>query len=238
MVPWNVEDLVFDETRFKGVARLFPLPDLIMFPHVMQPIHVYEPRYRELLNDALDSDGLIAMALLAPGWETDYDGRPALLPHACLGKIVTHQRTNKGEYNILLLGMRRIRIDRELAPTCSFRQAEVTVLDDFCLSENDADRPALQTSLTKGFQGFLPKGKSTDNALQELLAAEIPLEVLTDLVSFALPMDFKAKCDLLGECDIDKRAAMLLGALDSPAPAHPPRQSQRIFNSLPPFSTN
>jgi Lon protease-like protein len=116
MVPWNAEDLIFDETRFKGVARLFPLPDLIMFPHVMQPLHVFEPRYRELLNDALNSDGLIAMCMLAPGWEDDYEGRPPLLPHACLGKVVTYQRTDNGEYNILLLGMRRIRIDRELPP--------------------------------------------------------------------------------------------------------------------------
>ena len=89
MVPWNAEDLIFDETRFKGVVRLFPLPDLIMFPHVMQPLHVFEPRYRALLNDALNSDGLIAMSMLAPGWEADYEGRPPVLPYACLGKVVT-----------------------------------------------------------------------------------------------------------------------------------------------------
>ena len=67
MVPWSKEDLVFDETRFKGTVRLFPLPDLIMFPHVIQPLRIFEPRYRDLLNDVLDSDGLIAMCLFAPG---------------------------------------------------------------------------------------------------------------------------------------------------------------------------
>ena len=64
MLPWNVEDLTFDATRFRGKVRLFPLPDLVMFPHVMQPLHVFESRYRELLNAALDSDGLIAMSVL------------------------------------------------------------------------------------------------------------------------------------------------------------------------------
>ncbi len=49
----------------RGRARLFPLPDLVMFPHVMQPLHIFEPRYREMLNEALDSDGLIAMSILA-----------------------------------------------------------------------------------------------------------------------------------------------------------------------------
>jgi Lon protease-like protein len=237
MVPWNAEDLIFDETRFKGVARLFPLPDLIMFPHVMQPLHIFEPRYRELLNEALDSDGLIAMCMLAPGWEADYEGRPPLLPHACLGKVVTHQRTENGEYNILLLGMRRIHIDCELPATKSFRQAEVTLLDDFCTEDNDGNRPALQAALTKQFQNFLPHGKSADAALKELLATEIPLGVLTDLVSFALPMELHQKRDLLGECDIDRRATMLLSALDSAKTEKEPLR-KRLFNKLPPFSAN
>lgn len=238
MVPWNAEDLVFDETRFKGVARLFPLPDLIMFPHVMQPLHVFEPRYRELLSEALNTDGLIAMCMMAPGWEDDYEGRPPLLPYACLGKVVTYQRTDNGEYNILLLGMRRIHIDRELPPTRGFRQAEVTLLDDFCMTTNDEKRPALQAALTKQFQSFLPHSKSADSALQELLATEIPLAVLTDLVSFALPMEFNEKRDLLGECDVDRRAVMLLSALDSEKGNPAPRRTRRRFNNLPPFSAN
>jgi ATP-dependent Lon protease len=238
MVPWNAEDLIFDETRFKGVVRLFPLPDLIMFPHVMQPLHVFEPRYRALLNDALNSDGLIAMSMLAPGWEADYEGRPPVLPYACLGKVVTYQRTGKGEYNILLLGMRRIRIDRELPATKSYREAEVTLLDDFCKKTNDERRPGLQAALTKQFQDFLPNGKSADAALQELLATEIPLGVLTDLVSFALPMDFDEKRDLLGECDIDRRATMLLSALDSAKGNSPQRLPMQRFKKLPPFSAN
>lgn len=238
IVPWNAEDLVFDETRFKGVARLFPLPDLIMFPHVMQPLHVFEPRYRKLLNDALNSDGLIAMCVLAPGWEDDYEGRPTLLPHACLGKVVTYQRTDNGKYNILLLGMRRIRIVRELPSKKGYREAQVKLLDDVAKSTNDERRPALQAALTKQFQDFLPKNKSADAALEELLATEIPLGVLTDLVSFALPMEFAEKRELLGECDIDKRATMLLSALETQAPREKLPKLRRVFKNLPPFSTN
>lgn len=237
IVPWNAEDLIFDETRFKGVARLFPLPDLIMFPHVMQPLHIFEPRYRELLKDALDTDGLIAMCMLAPGWEENYEGRPAVLPFACLGKVVTYQRTDSGEYNILLLGMRRIRIDRELPPIKAYREAEVTLLDDVCMSTNDDKRPGLQAALTKQFQDFLPRGKSADAALEELLATEIPLGVLTDLVSFALPMEFNEKRDLLGECDVDRRAAMLLSALATTSPQETFVMPRRLYKN-PPFSSN
>ena len=79
------EDLSFSFEGFSGRVRLFPLPNLVLFPHVMQPLHIFEPRYRHLLEDALADDRLITMAALKPGWETDYEGRPPLYPVACLG---------------------------------------------------------------------------------------------------------------------------------------------------------
>jgi Lon protease-like protein len=238
MLPWNAEDLTFDQERFTGKVRLFPLPDLVMFPHVMQPLHIFEPRYRDLLNEALDSDGLIAMSMLAPGWEDDYEGHPPMLPHACLGKIVTHERTEDGHYNVLLLGLRRILIGEELSPEKSFRQANVTLLDDFYEEENTPERLSLQTALTQQFEESLPNGESSNPNLRELLSTEVPLGVLTDLVSFALPLEFQLKCQLLGESDIDQRAIMLLDALESkPEPADSP-ESFPWGNYLPPFSQN
>jgi len=238
MLPWNVEDLTFDATRFRGKTRLFPLPDLVMFPHVMQPVHIFESRYREMLNAALDSDGLIALSVLAPGWEADYDSRPAVMPYACLSRIVTHQRTEEGHYNVLLLGLRRVRIDLELPPTVSYREAEVTVLDDQVITENDADRLSLQTALTKRFEETLPPGQPTNPAFQELLSSEVPLSVLTDLVSFATQIDFETKCELLGECDVDRRAALLLEAMDLVSLDGAPPQPKRRSGYLPPFSKN
>jgi len=238
MLPWNAEDLVFDETRFSGTVRLFPLPDLIMFPHVMQPLHVYEARYRDLLNEALDSDGLIAMSVLEPGWEGDYDGRPPILSHACLGKIVTHQRADNGEYNILLLGMRRVQIEEELPPYQSFREATVTLLDDCCESEADEQRSGLQIALTRKFQENLPEGQMANSPILSLLSAEIPLGALTDLVSFALPLEHQLKRDLLCEIDIDQRAWMLLDALEATPKVETKRVTESLGNYLPPFSLN
>ncbi|MGI9428529.1 MAG: LON peptidase substrate-binding domain-containing protein [Bythopirellula sp.] len=237
MLPWNAEDLIIDEERFRGTVRLFPLPDLVMFPHVMQPLHVFETRYRDLLNAALDSDGLIAMSLLAPGWEADYEGRPKVLPHACLGKVVTHQRQDDGHYNVLLLGLRRILIETELPPDRSYREAKAKLLDDFCYSENDGAREALQAELTEKFQECLPQGQPSNPNVEELLSAEIPLGVLTDLVSFALPLDLQTKSLLLGENDIDRRATMLLNALNNSGKVER-RFSRGSGGYLPPFSTN
>ena len=238
MLPWNADDLTMDETRFNGKARLFPLPDLVMFPHVMQPLHIYESRYRDLLNEALDSDGLIAMSVLDSGWERDYEGRPSVLTHACLGKIVTHHRQENGQYNLLLLGMRRVRIEQELPPLKSFREAHVELLDDYCLGENDADREALQLALTKRFQDSLPVGQSANPAVAKLLSAEVPLGVLTDLVSFALPLSFATKCELLRESDVDRRAVTLLDAIDGLPQRHDDSSTPMTVHYPPPFSSN
>lgn len=236
MLPWTAEELTFDATRFSGVARLFPLPDLVMYPHVMQPLHIFEPRYREMLNDALDSDGIIAMSILAPGWEANYEGRPRLMPQVCLGKVVTHQRLDNGHYNIMLLGMRRARMVREVPNQRQFRQAEVELLDETYPDAGEGERAEIQSELCRRFQQALPlpAGAKPQGPVQELLASELPLAVLTDLASFALPLEPGLKCRLLAECNVDRRAQWLLEALGTPwkgsaaAPANsgfPPRFS-------------
>jgi Lon protease-like protein len=72
---------------FGGTVRLFPLPNLVLYPQVVQGLHIFEPRYRQLTADAVAADGLMALALLRPGWEMDYEGRPAIHRVACLGKV-------------------------------------------------------------------------------------------------------------------------------------------------------
>jgi ATP-dependent Lon protease len=74
---------------FDGVVRLFPLPNLVLFPHVIQALHVFEPRYCEMLSESLESDHLITMALLVPGWETNLKGKPAIGDVVCIGRIIT-----------------------------------------------------------------------------------------------------------------------------------------------------
>src|SRR6516165_7292581 len=99
---------------FAGTARLFPLPNLVLFPHVMQPLHIFEPRFRQMTTDALAGDRLIAMVLLRPGWEGDYEGRPAIYPVGCLGKVVAEQKLEDGRFNILLRGLSRIHVAEEV----------------------------------------------------------------------------------------------------------------------------
>ncbi|MCA9235910.1 MAG: LON peptidase substrate-binding domain-containing protein [Planctomycetales bacterium] len=217
MLPWNAEDLTFDESTFSGVGRLFPLPNLVMFPHVMQPLHIFEPRYREMLNEALDGDGLLAMSVL----QGDEDAhRPELCSHVCLGRIVTHHRLDDGHYNILLLGMRRARIVRELETGQSFRSAEVELIDDLYPGAGHDGRAELQRVLTERFGESLDGGPAVDDAMRSFLSDEAPLGVLTDLVSFAAPLDVAAKCRLLGENNVDHRAEWLIRWLEQAHSAH------------------
>ncbi len=89
---------------FSGRVRLFPLPNLVLFPHVVQPLHIFEPRYCEMLADSMASDRLIAMALLEPGWEAQYQKKPPIASVVCVGKILTHAPTHDHRHNILLAG--------------------------------------------------------------------------------------------------------------------------------------
>lgn len=108
-------DLLFSAEDFSGTVRLFPLPGTVLFPHVMQPLHIFEPRYCEMLRDALAGDRLIAIAGLEPGWEPHYEGRPPVYPIACLAKITSHQAQPDDRHNVLLLGVRRVRIGARAA---------------------------------------------------------------------------------------------------------------------------
>src|SRR5690606_38213144 len=151
-------------------VRLFPLPNLVLFPHVMQPLHIFEPRYRALLEEALSGDGLIAMAVLAPGWEANYDGRPALEPASCLCRIANWQKTPEGTYNVLLVGVRRIRLLEELRPDKLFREARVEILDDITAPELEAQQTEQQAKLVASFQEILPTLTDSAEPLLKLLS--------------------------------------------------------------------
>jgi Lon protease-like protein len=200
----------FSPDDFSGTVRLFPLPNLVMFPQVMQPLHIFESRYRDLLEDALADDGLIAMATLASGWEEDYEGRPALAPTACLGRIAAHHRQDDGQYNVLLAGVSRVRILAELPPKKLYREAQVEVFTDQYPINADAARPLLQQRLQAAFLKILPNIPQSQDCLTQLLNDDVILGTLTDLVAYMLDIDVKLKVALLGEADVHRRAETLL----------------------------
>jgi uncharacterized protein len=231
------EDLPFAPDDFSGKARLFPLPNLVLFPHVMQPLHIFEQRYRCLLEDALATDRLIAMALLAPGWESDYEGRPALCPMACLGRVTTFHRLEDGTYNVLLLGLQRVRLEKEIDTQKLYREAEATLCDDCYPVSPKPAGGVLRQKLRDAFVRILPLLPEAQEQLDQLLATDIPMGVLTDVISFMLEIEIGHKEILLSEVNVHRRAQMLLEHLDAITKRSASRDcSARGFP--PRFSTN
>lgn len=225
------EPLAFSPEQFSGLARVFPLPNLVMFPHVMQALHVFEPRYRALFEEAIDDDRLVALGVLASGWENDYEGRPPLRQTACLCRIATHQRTDQGTYNVLVLGVRRLKLVRELPPKKLFRVVEAELLDDVPPEAAAPGATELQQQLLAAFKAAMPRIPDAYEQLDQLLGSQITLGMLADIVAYTIDLGLDVKIRLLQECDVIRRTQMLLEAI-----AARPRPARRTFP--PDFSPN
>jgi Lon protease-like protein len=203
--------------EFDGSARLFPLPNLVLFPYVIQPLHIFEPRYRQMTADALAGDRLITLVLLRPGWEDDYEGRPAVHPVGCLGKIVADQRLDGGRYNLLLRGLRRVRLLHEGPTDRAYRTARVELLGDAGALGVDA-AAALRADLAGQLPRWLPPGAAVMEQFRKLLDSDLSAGALCDVFSFALPLEPALKQQLLEELDVAARARRLVEVLREHAP--------------------
>lgn len=219
---------------FHGTVRLFPLPNVVFFPHVLLPLHIFEARYRQMTADALAGDRLIAMALLQPGWEASYEGRPALYSIACLGKIIGEQQLEDGRYNIMLRGLRRLRIVRERESGKLYRTADVDLLEDQGITDLETARRLrrqLHQQVARWFQALgLPA-----NQVEDLVQSDLTLGVLGDVLGFALPLDIPLKQQLLEDLDVERRTRRLLEVLEANDPKPPPAEPRQF---PPRFSTN
>jgi Lon protease-like protein len=89
---------------------LFPLDDIMVFPNIVRPLQIFEPRYRAMVADALAGDRIIGMVQLRPGYEADYEGRPPVYAVGCAGVITQAEQLPDGRYYIALRGLVKFRI--------------------------------------------------------------------------------------------------------------------------------
>ncbi len=124
------------------ILPIFPLPNVVLFPNVFLPLHIFEPRYREMVGDALAGDRIIGMVLLRPGHEPEYEGRPPVFPIGCAGVITHSEPLGDGRYNIVLRGLERFRITSEDAGAgAAYRLAHVEGMPE---TVPDADQAELR----------------------------------------------------------------------------------------------
>jgi len=219
-------DEVSIRVNFAKPIALFPLDSLAILPQQVIPLHIFEARYRQMVDRALDSAGQIAMAVYeGDGWRDNYDGNPPLKPFVCVGQIVQHERLPDGRYNILLQGVCRARIAEELVPEDDratpaeparlFREA---MLEPVGLEAGDETHlQSLRDWVTQQLQhGPLNKLAMADQVLEYVENDAIPAEAVVELVSFALLTDEDTRYRLLSEPDADARIRVVreeLGAL-------------------------
>src|SRR5687767_5188778 len=195
-----------------SAVPLFPLPSVVLFPRAVLPLHIFEDRYRAMTADALDGDGLIAMALLKPGWEKSYYGRPAIEPVVCVGRILSHEKLPDGKYNFLLQGVQRARIIRELAgPVTSYRTAELQLLEETPALEIDLEdeRRRLHELFTSTPLGGIGAGRQ----FRQIVKAPLPSAVVADLAAFTFLEDVPLKQSLLEDADVRRRVGRTVSAL-------------------------
>ena len=113
-----------------SLLPIFPLPNVVLFPNVFLPLHIFEPRYRQMVNDALGGDRMIGMTLLQPGQEDHYERSPSVYEVGCAGLITHVERLSDGRFNIVLRGLERFRIIGEESPssTVLYRRALIAPL--------------------------------------------------------------------------------------------------------------
>ncbi len=223
------DSIEFSVEAFSHRVRLFPLPELVMFPRVLQPLHVFEPRYRELLADALNDDRLIAMALYRRADDAFSQGKPPLFDTCCLGRITQCETLPDGRSNLMLAGLRRVRIVRELPCERAYREAQVEVCNDLYPADGDADRAGRHDLLLERFLRQVT-GECDERLLRELSSERISLGALTDVVAYTLALEAHFKQQLLAELDVDRRASLLLQRMEPEQPPVPRRKFPPDFS--------
>lgn len=125
---------------------IFPLPNVVLFPDALLPLHIFEPRYQAMTEDALEGNRLIGMVLLAPG-PRKQRGRPPVYPVGCSGSITQADRLSDGRFNLVLQGLRRFRIQHEEASGTPYRVVTAELLEDPSFEELDSTAGAMLEGL-------------------------------------------------------------------------------------------
>jgi hypothetical protein len=193
---------------------LFPLPNVVLFPSVFLPLHIFEPRYRQLVHQALAADRIIGMVLLKPGFEGDYEHAPPIYDVGCAGSITHVERLADGRFNIVLKGAEKFRIHREDPPVGAilYREAQVETLAE---SITDSDRHLLQQQRAELESKLAPLFSAARAAsrLPEIMSDEDLVNALAQYLALE-PVEKQALLELPGPVH---RARVLLELLEMKA---------------------
>jgi Lon protease-like protein len=186
---------------------LFPLPNVVFFPDVYLPLHIFEQRYRAMTRQALGGTKVIGMTVLREGWQGDYDGAPPIYATGCAGAIVHHEPLDDGRFNIVLRGLARFEVEQELSSPEPFRIARVRW-------HEEADASSHHVALTR------LRGQVEKLLLPAIAQGEVRMppgmtdQALINAVCQALDIPIVEKVALLEKPDVLLRGQALLPILE------------------------
>ena len=181
------------------VLPLFPLANVWLFPYVILPLHIFEPRYRQMIEDILDDTGRFVLGTIEEGHEAELQGAPPVYPIAGLGEIGRHERLENGRFEILLLGLKRVHV-REVESDRLYRRVEIAA------AEETPTAPEKEPRLRKQLERALierTKGEAS-------LGQEVSISHLADRLSLHMPLPHQVLNELYCELDEERRARRAL----------------------------
>jgi Lon protease-like protein len=188
---------------------LFPLPNAVLFPGVPLPLHIFEPRYREMVRDAQEGDAIIGMTLLRGGWQKEYYGAPAIFATGCAGKLVSVEALPDGRFNILLHGLREFSIVREREGH-AYREAEVRWRSAGAATPIGSEQRRCITGLLERFM----RDDLATPAHKLLHDPSLSDELLVNFFCYALDLTPLEKQGLLEALTLTERAQRLRDVLE------------------------
>lgn len=204
------------QINFNRPVPVFPLSNVVLLPHAVQHLHIFEDRYRQMISEALDGPGQIAMATLAgEDSRAESDDRPELRPAVCMGQIVQHHQFTDGRFNILLLGICRASIEEMIEPQGDrlYRLAKLRLLE-----QGNGDLEL--TDMREQLENILSRPRLANirgvRKVTELFKREdVPTQALIELIGSTLLDDFEKRYSLLAEPSIEQRAVIVQDELRS-----------------------
>ena len=192
---------------------LFPLSNVVLFPGCLAPLHIFEPRYRQMTEAALEAERLIGMVTVRPEASEEMRGNPPIYAVGCAGFISDHQRLPDGRYNIVLRGVKRFRVESEYAPKSErlYRVAEARWLDDPDVGTADG-RAGLREGVLSHLRRLARRSQGGDEVSLAHLG-ELDDGAFTNSLCQALGLPPEEKQGLLEAASLTERLTQLEGLL-------------------------
>jgi len=209
LINLNIDEIK-NLDNFSGVVPIFPLSTVVFFPNTLLPLHIFEPRYKKMLEDTMNNEKIIGMALLKPGWEKEYYGSPEVFSIAGIGRIVSSEHLEDGKSNIVLYGLKRVKIIEEIHEK-PYRMAKIEIVE----SENSEKINLFKEKLCHLISTWNEMLGEKEKKHRIKVNTTLPLHTFTDVLSSVLLTNIYEKQTLLEEINVEKRAEKLISFIET-----------------------